>query len=41
MLVGALEIKDRSRQLHLWLVVWRDRSWIWTQPELLWIHKVD
>ena len=26
---GALQIQDRSRQLRLWLVAWRDRSWLW------------
>jgi len=41
MLVGALQIQDKSCQLRLWLVARRDRSWIWTRPVLLWISKFD
>jgi len=43
MLVAALQIQDRSRQLHLWLVAWCDQSWIWTRRVLwnLWICKFD
>jgi len=41
MLVGALQIQDRSRQLRLWMVARRDRSWIWTPPVLFWIRKFD
>jgi len=37
MLLGALQIQDRSRQLRLWLVALRDWSWIWTWP-VLWIQ---
>ena len=41
MLVGVLQIQDRSCQLHLWLVAQRDRSCILTRPVLLWIRKFD
>ena len=41
MLVGALQIQDRSCQLRLWLVAWCDQSWIWTRPVLLWIREFD